>query len=88
MNIWHIPKFGEKFLLNNIHFRNFWQQSAFISTLSKNSMGVYSYSALMRFNSSPIWNLSQQVQLTSVPKYAFWYALAIQVYVNNCHSKY
>lgn len=76
MNIWHIPKFGEKFLLNNIYFRNFWQQNAFISTLSGNSVRVYSYRALMSFNSSPIWILSQlhkeQVQLTSAPKYAFW----------------
>lgn len=76
MNIWHRPKFGEKFLLYNIYFRNFWQQSAFISTLRRNSMGVYSYRALMSFNSSPIGILWQQhkeqVQLTSVPKYAFW----------------
>lgn len=75
MNIWHIPKFREKFLLYNISFRNFWQQSAFIDTLRRNSVGVYSYRALMSFNSSPIWILSQkhkeQVQLTSVPKYVF-----------------
>lgn len=52
MNIWHIPKFGEKFLLNNIHFRNFWQQSAFTSTLNRKSAGVYSYRALISFNST------------------------------------
>lgn len=53
MTIWHVTQFGEKFLFKNI-LSYFWQQSAFIVMLNKKIAKVYSYRALLSFNSSPI----------------------------------